>query len=189
MHRTPARIAAALVAAGALATGGAGVAAGGHDDDDNGRHPNAKAFHAKLSGYQEVPAISTTGRGSFRARLSGDGTEVRWRLSYRGLETPVQQAHVHFGQEDVNGGVSAFLCGNLPGTPAGVQACPPSPATIAGTIGADDVVGPVEQGIEPRELGELLAAMRAGVTYANVHTDAFPNGEIRGQIGPRKRHR
>jgi CHRD domain len=94
----------------------------------------------------------------------------------------VQQAHVHFGQEDVNGGVSVFLCSNLAGAPAGVQACPPAPATITGTIAAGDVVGPAEQGIAPGELAELLAAMRAGVTYANVHSDKFPNGEIRGQI-------
>jgi hypothetical protein len=33
----------------------------------------------------------------------------------------------------------------------------------------------------------VLKAMRAGVAYANVHTGAFPGGEIRGQIGGRGR--
>jgi hypothetical protein len=28
--------------------------------------------------------------------------------------------------------------------------------------------------------------MRAGVTYANVHTAGFPSGEIRGLIGGKK---
>jgi len=32
------------------------------------------------------------------------------------------------------------------------------------------------------EFDEFIAAMRAGVTYANVHTSQFPGGEIRGQI-------
>jgi hypothetical protein len=29
---------------------------------------------------------------------------------------------------------------------------------------------------------DLLAAIRAGTTYVNVHTTAFPGGEIRGQL-------
>lgn len=178
MHRLPAKLLAVLVSAGALAGGGVALAHAG-DEHGNG-HAGGSRFHAVLSGYQEVPAVSTPASAKFKARLD-DGV-VRWRLSYRDLEGAVQQAHVHFGQPDVNGGVSAFLCSNLAGAPAGVQACPAAPATITGTIEADDVVGPTEQGIEPGELDELLSAMRAGVTYANVHSDKFPNGEIRGQI-------
>jgi len=35
-------------------------------------------------------------------------------------------------------------------------------------------------------LDELIAAMRAGVTYANVHSQVSPGGEIRGQLRPGK---
>jgi hypothetical protein len=187
MHRIPAKLLALGAVAGALTMGGGAALAAGGDDDGHDGASKSTSFRAVLIGYEEVPAISTTGRGSFKARISSDGTEVRWKLSYRDLEAPVQQAHVHFGQRSVNGGVSAFLCSNLPDPPPDVQACPPAPAKISGTIEADDVIGPVEQGIEPGALGELAAAMQAGVTYANVHTDAFPNGEIRGQITPRHR--
>jgi hypothetical protein len=38
------------------------------------------------------------------------------------------------------------------------------------------------QGIAAGEFGELVAALRAGRAYANVHTTKFPPGEIRGQI-------
>jgi hypothetical protein len=179
MHRLPAKLLAVVASTAALAGGGVALAhEGGHDKS----HSGSTSFRAALSGYQEVPAVSTTASGEFKARLKG--SVVQWRLSYRDLEGAVQQAHVHFGQFAVNGGVSAFLCSNLAGAPAGVQRCPAAPATITGTIEADDVVGPVEQGIEPGALDELLAAMRAGVTYANVHSDKFPNGEIRGQIDP-----
>jgi hypothetical protein len=53
---------------------------------------------------------------------------------------------------------------------------------VTGTILASDVGGPVAQGIAPGELAELLQAIRAGVTYANVHTNKHPSGEIRGAI-------
>jgi hypothetical protein len=42
--------------------------------------------------------------------------------------------------------------------------------------------GIVGQGIAPGEFEELLAAIRAGVAYANVHTSTFPGGELRGQL-------
>jgi len=41
------------------------------------------------------------------------------------------------------------------------------------------------QGIAPTEFAEILAAMRAGHAYANVHSSKFPNGEIRAQINNR----
>jgi len=44
------------------------------------------------------------------------------------------------------------------------------------------VVGPAGQGIAPGELDEFIRAIRAGVTYVNVHSTKFPSGEIRGQI-------
>jgi hypothetical protein len=181
MHRLPAKLLAVMASAGALAGGGVALA---HEGAGHGKgHAGGSSFHAALSGYQEVPALSTSASGTFKAHLKNG--VVRWRLSYRDFESAVQQAHVHFGQPAVNGGVSAFLCSNLAGAPAGVQRCPAAPATITGTIEADDVVGPSDQGIAPGELDELLVAMQAGVTYANVHSDTFPNGEIRGQIAPR----
>jgi hypothetical protein len=144
-----------------------------------------------LSGYQETPAtLSTTGNGTFRARVNDDGTSFTWTLSYAELEGTVQQAHIHFGQRAMSGGISVFLCtnlGNAPPAPASpTQACPAPPATITGTADADDVIGPSGQGIEAGAFGELLAAIRAGYTYANVHTTKWPGGEIRGQLNERE---
>ncbi|WP_084757274.1 CHRD domain-containing protein [Micromonospora cremea] len=98
----------------------------------------------------------------------------------------VQQAHIHFGGRHQSGGIAVFLCSNLKDAKGGpshdVQSCPQAPATIEGTIKPDDVVGPADQGIEPGEFDELVDAIEAGVTYVNVHTKKYPNGEIRGQI-------
>ena len=87
----------------------------------------------------------------------------------------------------MNGGITAFLCSNLGNGPAGTQACPPPPARITGTITADQVVGLPAQGIAAGELDELVDALRAGVAYANVHSETFQGGEIRGQIGGDRR--
>ena len=147
---------------------------------------NIKEF---LIGYEEVPAVSTVASGEFRARISNDDTQIDYELSYADLEGAVTQAHIPFGQKGVNGGISVWHCGNAsPGPPAitpppGTPVCPPSPATVTGTLTAANVVGPAGQGIAAGEFAELIRAIRAGKTYANVHSSKFPGGEIRRQIG------
>jgi hypothetical protein len=137
-------------------------------------------FHASLKGYEEVPAVSTTGTGTFQATLATVGSDpvVRYRLEYSGLEGTAMAAHIHLGQRSVNGGIIAFLCGG-----GDKPACPPS-GVVRGVIDRTDVIGPQGQGIAPGEIEEAIAAMQAGVTYANVHTDKHPGGEIRGQVEP-----
>jgi CHRD domain len=154
----------------ALIVSGVSLARGG--DNDNGR------TSARLIGYEEVPAIVTDGRGSFSARIRNDSIE--YTLRYDGLEGgTVLFAHIHIGQRDVNGGVSAFLCGG-----GGKPPCPPADdAEVEGTITPANVVGPAGQGVAAGEFADLIAAIKAGVAYANVHTQTYPGGEIRGQLG------
>jgi CHRD domain len=149
----------------------------------NGGKGGGGRFSAQLSGFQEDPlTLSTTGTGQFRAQLRAKDGEIRYTLSYANLEAPVTQAHIHLGQRAQSGGISVFLCSNLGNGPMGTQACPPAPATISGTIRATDVIGPAGQGIDPGQLNELITAIRAGVTYANVHSTKYPGGEIRAQL-------
>jgi len=104
-------------------------------------------------------------------------------LSYSDLDTAIQQAHIHFGQKAVNGGIVLFLCSNI-GGPAGTPACPlpPAPGVVTRTLTSADVIGPAGQGIAAGELLEVIDAIRAGAAYCDVHTTTFPGGEIRGQI-------
>ena len=143
-----------------------------------------RRFKGSLTGYEEVPAVSTVASGDFHATIDDNSNTIQWVLSYRDLEGAVQQAHVHLGQPGVNGGISVFMCTNLGNGPAGTQPCPAPPATISGTFTAGDVVGPNAQGIAPGEFDELVKAIRAGSTYANVHSTKFPGGEVRSQLGP-----
>jgi CHRD domain len=141
-----------------------------------------KELRTRLSGFQEVPAVSTDASGKFKAKLRHSSDEIHYELSYADLTGAVQQAHIHFAQRAVNGGISVFLCSNLGNGPAGTQACPPAPGTVTGTIRAADVIGPAGQGIAAGEFDELVDAIRHGVTYVNVHTETFTAGEIRAQL-------
>jgi hypothetical protein len=146
-------------------------------------NPNVKA---KLSGYQEVPAVSTDARGTFEAKVSNGDGPIRYELKYRRIPD-VLQAHLHFAQTGVNGGIVVFICTDLGNGPKGTPECPDNRATLTGVVTADDVVdGAVSQGIAAGELDEVKAAIRAGAVYANVHSMEFGNGEIRGQLRTRK---
>jgi hypothetical protein len=175
-------IAAAMLGSGSLM-------AGDKDrDDDRGRDKHRFAVRAELVGYQEVPALSTVARGRFVAWVDTRANTIHWKLTYEGLEGDVQQAHVHVGQRGVNGGISFFLCSNLGNGPAGTPACPVAPGEVSGIVTPEQVIGPgptatgAGQGVEPGAFGEIAAAIREGVAYANVHTTKWPAGEIRGQL-------
>jgi hypothetical protein len=148
-------------------------------------------FRVKLKGFEEVPSVSTVASGEFEAKIRGsDEGLVEYELSYSGLQGTVTQAHIHVAQRSVNGGIVVWLC-QTPGTPAPAAVaaitpmCPLS-GTVTGTFTAANVLAaqPAQQ-IVAGELAEVIAAMRAGVAYANVHTNLSPGGEIRGQIGDR----
>lgn len=148
-------------------------------------HVNAagpKKVSADLEPSNEVPAVSSPGSGRFSAVINEHTESIDWRLSFNGLQATITQAHIHFAQPGVNGGIVVWLCGTAtnPG-PGGTQVCPQS-GTISGVIVAGDIVTQTAQGIATGEFDELVAAIRDGLAYANVHTSQSTGGEIRGQI-------
>jgi hypothetical protein len=175
----------------ALAVGFSAAAMADNDDGDR--------FAARLSGYNEVHfiaaptpalrgAVSTPARGSFRAAIDDRSETIHYVLSYEGLVADVTQAHIHFGQRHTVGGIVVWLCQT-----AGTQAPPavaavtpdcggPRANTVTGTIRPAQVLTVTGQGIDAGEFAELVRAIRAGTTYANVHSVTFGPGEIRGPI-------
>jgi hypothetical protein len=134
----------------------------------------------QLRGYQEAPAISSSGVGFFAAMIDDAAQTISFQLFYQNLGSDVTAAHIHFAQRGVNGGIVAFLCGG-----GGQAACPPSgPATISGVITPANIMAVTSQGISAGEFSEVVTAMRSGVAYANIHTTNHGGGEIRGQLQP-----
>jgi hypothetical protein len=110
-------------------------------------------YGAVLSSAQEFPTNVSTAIGGGRFTIDTDANTVTYRISFTGLVGPETSAHIH-GVAD-------------PGANAGVlQALPVGNPKVG-----------VWNYLEAQE-----ADILAGRTYANIHSSAFPGGEIRGQI-------
>jgi CHRD domain len=163
------RYAGVVVLIVSLAGASFALASGGHKN-------KGSEFRAKLIGYNEAPANNTPAHAELALNVTD--TSITFKLDYADLTGPPGAAHIHVGQKNVNGGVSVFFCGG-----GGKPACPASTSgSVSGTITAADVVGPVAQGYAVGDIAPVIAALRAGITYANMHTAKFPAGEIRGQV-------
>lgn len=156
------------------------VSAAGAKDKDKGLRVTAN-----LKGAQEVPVVLTVATGTFRGVVSPDNQSINWELSYSGLQGTVTQAHIHIAQKSVNGGITIWLCQTATNTPpAGptAQQCTPGSGLFTGTITSANVIAIGTQQVGTGDLANVIAAMRGGNAYANVHTSLSPGGEIRGQI-------
>ena len=141
------------------------------------------AIDARLRGFQEVPVVSTVAKGRFKASVDDRSSAIHYELSYSGLEGTVTQAHIHLGQHSVNGGIMVWLCQTSTNAdPTGLAPTCPQSGTVSGMLQASNVIGPAGQGIDALQFAEVVAAIRAGVAYANVHSSKFPGGEIRAQL-------
>lgn len=170
-----------------------------HDDEH---------LRAHLSGFNEVigptlglGAIFSTGSGRVKLRIDKHDREIRFELTYDfpdAAATPVvgaqfvNQAHLHFGQKHTTGGINVWLCQSADNpAPALVAAdtpmCPSPSGKVTGNIRPQQVLALTGQGFPAGEAGfdALLEAIRSGAIYANVHTDRFTGGEIRGHLDDR----
>ena len=139
-------------------------------------------FHAVFSGFSETPAVLSDGQETLELKLDRTGKTLTYKLSYSNLSAPVTQSHIHFGKVHVAGGVMVFFCTNLGNGPAGTPACPANGGTVTGTLNATSVVGPTAQNVTAGDFDAIEDALETNTAYANIHTTAFPAGEIRGEV-------
>lgn len=144
---------------------------------------NALNFATHTTGAEEVPPRDTPAQGQATFHLSADGQTMEYRLVVANIEN-VFASHIHIGAPGVNGPFVVFLFGNAPpggGLVNGVLAA--GSFTSANFI--NDLAG--------HPMSDLIAAIKAGNAYVNVHTNDgvdgvntgpgdFPGGEIRGQL-------
>ncbi len=130
-----------------------------------------KTFKAALSGAEVVPPAKTMAKGEATFTPGKDGNELSYKVTVSDVEN-VSAAHIHMGKKGTNGpplapiNVGAKKSGKFSGTLA------------EGTITAKELMG----SLKGKAVKDLVKEIKAGNAYVNVHTDKYPDGEIRGQI-------
>ncbi|WP_035467809.1 CHRD domain-containing protein [Algoriphagus mannitolivorans] len=129
-----------------------------------------KNYNSKLSGANEVPAVSTSATGIAKFNFNQDTSMATFQVNVDGL-SDVRFAHIHFAKAGVNGPVVYTLrMDKVEGPVSGVYAKGEiMPSMFSGKMTGGDLI-------------ILREAFRTGNAYVNVHTDQFPGGELRGQI-------
>jgi hypothetical protein len=113
----------------------------------------------KLSGTTQVPNNASEGMGTVDATLNTETKELKWKVIYSGLSGPAGAGHFHGPAES----------GQNSGVALGFKGSVESPITGEATI-------------SPEQAKDLLG----GKWYVNLHTKAYPGGEIRAQVLPMK---
>jgi hypothetical protein len=171
----------------------------------------AQEFTADLKGVNEIGsipsgaayaqsytgAVRSDGNGTVKLDLDQKGGTVTYSLTYSNVGTTqpktgtVLFAHIHYGKSRDSGGVLVFFCTNaaFTGTGPTPQPCPKNSGTVSGTWTAANVQAIAGQNVKAGDFGVLVEALTSNTAYANVHTtsgttpeNAFPGGEIRGQV-------
>ncbi len=130
-----------------------------------------KSFKAKLTGKNEVPSVKTSAKGEIKFKLSSDGKELSYILDVKNIKN-ANAAHIHSGAKGKNGPpvVNLFTGPKKENIFSGELS--------KGTLTANDLIGD----LMGKTIADLVHLIKSGDIYVNVHTDANPNGEIRGQV-------
>src|SRR5688572_26452009 len=124
-----------------------------------------------LNGKNEVPShAEVTATGISGLIVNSGNSKVWYQVEAEGLRG-VTQAHIHSGKASENGPVVATLFKGNKDTVNG--------ALVQGSITADKLEGP----LKGKSISDLISLFDTASAYVNVHTQSFPDGEIRGQIG------
>ena len=116
------------------------------------------SFKVPLSGGQEVPPVFPSGTGTADLTYDPATRVVTWAVTYSGLSSPATMAHFHGpGQPGKNAPVVIWL--TKQGSPA------ESPINGQATLTPDQA-----------------RQFEASDWYINIHTQAHPDGEIRGLV-------
>lgn len=124
-------------------------------------------YSADLSGAKETPPNSSKGTGS--AMVSISGTQLHYMITVHGLTGPAKVAHIHAGKPGESGPPLLKL---------------QIKSLAGGQIANDSVDLTQSQGMGGASISpdSLMSLIANGAAYVNVHTAAFPNGEVRGQL-------
>lgn len=126
-------------------------------------------FKADLSGGNEVPGVVTGAGGTATVTLDTDANTVTWVIDVYNLPTGVTAGHIHIGSPGLGGPTVVNFT---------VVATTSNDFRVSGTASA--INARAAQGINSWD--DFEQAMLNGDCYVNIHSQANPGGEIRGQL-------
>jgi Cu/Zn superoxide dismutase len=130
-------------------------------------------YVAELRSSNEVPTNSSTATGRVVLLVSRDASYAEYSVEQSGLTGGIRGGHFHRAAAGANGSIVLSFFFNADGT-----------ENRAPTPGTTDLEqqGSIGRTITKAQLDPILADLRAGNLYANIHTPQNPGGEIRGQL-------
>ena len=138
-------------------------------------NPNVVVLTAQLSGANENPPPATTGaHGNARVVVDRAAGTITYEVNVYNLPTGLTGSHIHVGPAGSNGPI---ILDFRPQT-LGIS----DDFSLSGTLTAADLRPNAAAGIDSFE--DAVFSIASGVAYMNVHTQANPGGEIRGQLCP-----
>lgn len=122
-----------------------------------------------------LSSVNTSAQGKAIFNVHPNGQSINYRLIAWNIDN-VTMAHIHLAPLGLNGPVTVWLypAAPPPASPSG----PINGVFATGSITSANLVGP----LAGMPLSSLVARMESGMAYVNVHTTAYPAGEIRGQF-------
>jgi hypothetical protein len=128
------------------------------------------SFKAKLTPKEETKKPVSKASGKAQFKLSKDGKSLSFELDVKNI-TDANAAHIHMAMKGSDGPpVAGLFSEEKSGKFSGILA--------QGTIMDKDLIGP----LQGKTVTDLVNLFKSGDAYVNVHTNANPDGEIRGQI-------
>lgn len=150
-----------LAIAAMLAVAGCAHQMGMGQDGMTAKPSSVQVYTATMTPAEEVPpATDSQGKGTIEVRVDTSTNELTYKVTWSGLTGPATMGHIH-GPAD-----------------RGKEAKPVVPfVDVAGKTSTEG-----KAKITQAQYGDLAA----GLWYANIHTAKYPNGEIRGQLEPKR---
>lgn len=167
----------------------------------NEKNPNNNSnininYNATLTGNQQVPPVKTNGIGTASFELLDDNKTLHYQINV--LDVPeITGIHIHQGKAGENGDVIVNLynpkenifqnenkienetkLSQIESNSVTINGNTQNSLIASGTINNSDLKGP----LLGKDISDLINLMQSKNTYVNVHSESYPDGEIRGQI-------